>query len=427
MFRKISLLASSSLLGVIIDLLGTMIVSRAIFPEGVGQVALVVSLGMMYVAVANMGLGQAYIYLLNSKGYLEKEVIHACIIAASLSSGVAVVAVVYVLSAFSGYFGELSDSCRVLVAVGVASSLSQSFFRPILVAKFKVKSIAVLTVGLSFISVACYVVFYCYDVALLTVDSVLSIQSCARIVVGVVMLWVVGHGHFGKVRFSVGVFKHSFFEGGKFYFSFLISQANMHVALLLMQKYMSDFSQVGLYSRAASLTLLMTVVPFSIGPLLYSRWAKESRSVAAKEASLTVKLFSAGLLVVCPVVVYFSESILAVIYGGSFALAANIFSVLVVGVCLKIVSDPLINFLSSIGKVHFNGYASVIGLVVVVLASVLLVPRYEAIGAAFAFVLSNLSILLILLMASFFNGVKVVDMFVVRRHEINKLIGLVGK
>jgi len=425
--NKIMSLAGSSILATAIDLLGTMILSRVLLPEGVGQVVLVASLGVMYVAFSNFGLGQSYIYLLNSKGYSEKKVVQNCMAVTLVGGVTAVFVVLILLSEFDDYFGGFPDYCVLLIAMSVAASLSQSFLRPILIAKLRAKLVGGLTLTLSLTSLFCYLVLYFYNTALITVDIVVSIQAVSKIIISCLMFWLVCSSYFNNYSFSKFILKESLTEGRKFYFSFLMAQANVHMTVLLLQKFTSDFSQLGLYSRATSLTLFMTIIPFTIGPLFYARWAKQETETAIKETQLMLKLYFLGLLVICPILVVFSQNILSLVYGDAFRDAAKIFSVLVIGISFKILADPIVNLLSSLGRVYINGYISLFGVICLVAMSVVLIPVYGGEGAAMAFVISNILIFTCLVIYSQTYGLKIRKLYSISRNDIKTIRAVLGK
>lgn len=419
MLKKLTALASSTFLATALDMLGTMILARALLPEGVGQVAIIVSMGLMYVAVANLGLGQAYIYQMNSLDRRESSLVHNSIFTIFISVIFAVLILYVLLSLFPDYFGSYSTQLKLVVSFGIAGTLSQSFLKPILVAKLQVKPIAILTILLSTLSVCSFGILYFLYPQVLTVELTLYIQSAAKIIVTIIMFYVVTKTHLSSINFSFTLLKESMLEGSKFYFSLLMAQANIHVSLLLLQSYLTDFTQSGFYARASSLTLFMTIIPFAIGPLFYARWAKVERAQAGSEVSAILKLFLLVLLIVCPFLIYFSEFLIGLVYGEAFKPAAYVFQILVYGIGFKILADPLINYLASLGKVHLNGIVSLLGIVVIVVSSVYFIPLYQGEGAAISFSLSAATILVLLLGVAISQGFKIKEFLLFSHTEMD--------
>ena len=398
MIKKISALASSSAVAAAIDLASSMILSRALLPEGIGQVALIVSLGAIYAAFSNFGIGQAYIYLLNSKGYAIDKVLKNCLGVTLVCCITGFLVSCIILTKFTDYFGEYSDTLLVVISLGIASSLGQTFIRPLLIAQFKIKQVSLFTIGLSFITFIIIAIVFLLDQSLLTVDVALSIQTLSKVVIFLLMLAYLVHDIPEGVGISFSYFKESLSEGKKFYFSFLMTQILLQGSVFGLQFYELGFSEVGLYSRAMSLTLLMTIIPYSIGPLLYSRWSGLETSLAAKELVACMSIYLLGLSFICPIVIFLSKDLLQFVYGRAFVAAADLFSILVLGIAFKILSDPLINYLASRGKVQINGYLSLIGAFSMLSIIYWFTPSMGAKGIAVSVVVSSIVIFIGLLL-----------------------------
>lgn len=394
MKNKIILIAGSSLTRTALDLLGSIILARALLPSGVGQISLITALSIFHISIYNLGLGQANIYLINAKNNEESNIIQNSIAASALTGLISAISIFIILKNFEGYFGKITYPCIIIYSIATALTLSNSILQPILIAKMRVHLVSALDISLSGISLTTYTLIYLLQEEILTVDLALTIQSSSKILISLLTIKILAKNISPIAKFHRHLLISSIKTGSRFYFTFIANQINTHLALFFMQKNISDLAQIGLYSRAMSLTLLLTIAPLAIGPILYSRWSltQSNKNIELIKAIRITIILSA---IAIPVLTAISEHLMSAIYGANFAPGAIYFNVLLVGTAFKITTDPITNYLASIEKIHLSGLAIIAGAALTTVLSFIFIPKWGGLGAALVFTTSQLAILLI--------------------------------
>jgi len=162
--------------------------------------------------------------------------------------------------------------------------------------------------------------------------------------------------------------------------------------------YLSGSSgDVAIYSLAFTLALALTALPFSIGTIfvpMMSRLygAKEMDKMReATEAAQRWSLF----LVLPPAIVFlvFPQFLLSTVYGDAYVSAAMTMSILVLGMVLNALCQPLSSALSSMRLVRIDAIVYLPAGVIFVALNILLIPRFGPLGAALSYMIASLVML----------------------------------
>jgi O-antigen/teichoic acid export membrane protein len=156
-------------------------------------------------------------------------------------------------------------------------------------------------------------------------------------------------------------------------------------------------AELGRYALAVSLAQLVWIVPTALGrvffPFAASQDATATRSLAKRAAvgSFAVSVIAGAVGLVG------SSLFVAALFGDDFRDVPSLIAILLVGVVPYAVARVLGNYLAAIGAVADNVRASVAVLVMTLALDVALIPRFGAVGAAWASACSYLLFTLILI------------------------------
>lgn len=141
---------------------------------------------------------------------------------------------------------------------------------------------------------------------------------------------------------------------------------------------------LGPYAIASKFAELLRLPAMALTYILYPRFARSLRSAAAVQARALIG--RAGVLtaiMVAPLWVA-ATYLLPLVYGQAFASAVDPAHILLLGLAGEGVAGVITAFLYGIGRPGLNSVAMAVGLVVTVVLDLLLIPRFGAVGAAWA-------------------------------------------
>lgn len=166
----------------------------------------------------------------------------------------------------------------------------------------------------------------------------------------------------------------------------LIVMVNTRADIFMLAAIKSDY-EVGIYNAAYRfLDLAATLAIILIGPILpiFSKDAKEDRSVLKKTFSEIMERLAIILIPAAIITPYISTIVIKLIFGDAFISSANVLNIFSwVGVLIfySLFSSAL---LASIGVTHFAWWNAVLAASTNILLNYFWIPRYSYIGSAWA-------------------------------------------
>ncbi len=178
-----------------------------------------------------------------------------------------------------------------------------------------------------------------------------------------------------------------------FFWISMFSLLEGQVGMYLLATY-SEVSQVGLFQAALQLVSLIIIglvaVNAPLQPKLAATWARGDvsgvQSLITESARLGMVLAFVGAVVLIP----FAELVVQ-LYGNEYLEAANVLRILVVGQVVNAAAGSCGLLLSATGYQKYVLRGIVIALLVNLSLGLLLIPKYEAIGAAISTVIGLLT------------------------------------
>jgi O-antigen/teichoic acid export membrane protein len=175
----------------------------------------------------------------------------------------------------------------------------------------------------------------------------------------------------------------------------LMSLLNLRLDFILLSL-LTGPAVLGVYAIASKFAELVKIPTMALTYVLYPRYAREGRAHAAGAArSLLPK---AGLLSVGIVLPLWLAAglVIPALYGAAFEGAVTPAQIILLGLVVEGVGAVVSAFLYGIGRPGLNSLAMGAGLVVTVVLDLLLIPRFEAVGAAAASAVAYLTSTLVL-------------------------------
>ncbi len=199
-------------------------------------------------------------------------------------------------------------------------------------------------------------------------------------------------------KYFISIKKH--FKYGSFNQLDILAQVlSFRLAYYFLNHFVS-VADVGIYSNAISLVESVWILSRSIA------YVQHSRIVNSRDKKytidLTIKFIKlAGILAFFAilVLVFIPSEVYQFIFGKEFINMQKIIQSLSPGILFFSISFIISAYFSGTGKHYINSIISVVGVIVIVLLSVLLIPKYGVIGAGIAASLSYLSVTIVKLIS----------------------------
>lgn len=359
----------------------SVLVTRALGPEGRGFYAVATTVGTVGVQFGNLGLYASNTYFVAKDRTLLSGLLANSLIASSLigilGGGIAWV-LFNIWPAMAPLQGPLLILALTWIPLGLGYLLLQSLLLGIQEIRLynkidlATKTLAGLAVGLLIITKHVHV-------------ETVFIASLSSLAVGV--YWAqntLRRRIKGRARPSIRLLYENLHYGLKAYLAALFSYLVLRVDLLLV-RYILGVEKAGYYSVAVSLIDLLYTLPMVIGALLFprlsamnddvARWAFAKRSAQLVAAIMTGSAILAALL---------ANFITVFIYGHDFLPTVPAFILLLPALVILSVNTVFMNYFAAIGMPNVTVYSPMVAALVNIGLNLILIPRLGIVGASVA-------------------------------------------
>ena len=178
---------------------------------------------------------------------------------------------------------------------------------------------------------------------------------------------------------------------------FVIAQLNLRLDFVLLSA-LAGPAVLGVYAIASKFAELTRILSVAIGYVLYPELTRAGRARAIARARALLLPCGAATAATALLLGVAVGLVIPALYGAAFESAVTPARIILLGLAFDGVAAVLSALLLGIGQPGRNSLAMTAGLVVTVSVDLLLIPRYEAIGAAVASALAYLTTTLALLL-----------------------------
>ena len=182
-----------------------------------------------------------------------------------------------------------------------------------------------------------------------------------------------------KTLFSLGVTKQ---------IGYIAQSMNYRLCFYILGFYCGE-TLVGIYSNAVSLSESVMLFGSSLALVQYSSLSNNENDSSSKQFSWKMSkingIFTAGaLLVLC----LLPSEVYSFIFGKGFEEISQAIRILSIGVLPLSIASNFTQYFYAKGNFKISTFASIIGLVITIIAGLILIPKYQLQGAAFTATLS---------------------------------------
>ena len=394
-FRKAFLVNVTALMAFVIRLIQTIVLTRWLGPAGIGQYAAVYAAVMLGSQISALGFPVAFLYYSQhdpkqSQAY-QIHSIWTGLILGLLGGGLLGALVIWRPS----YFGHVPTYAIWAVSLYAVCMILAGVGRNSLLRRLESKRLGVMTLASSLGSVALIGVLAW--IGQLTVASALVCLTCMQAIrLAVAWIWVAPTVDW-HIRPRVAVLmklgKMGLRQGGVDIMVLLNATLN----IMMIKVMISDFEQIGFFSRGMQIAMLVVTASQAVLPVLFSRWASLQESQLTEHFEKVFRVVTTFSFLVIISILLLAKPLVIMLFGRAFVPAVTPMMILLPGTMLYLLGRVVIQFLGSRGLPEVSCLALLISCAVNALLSWILIPKLGIHGAAMASSASHVVLLLILL------------------------------
>jgi len=366
----------------VLGMFTSILTARILGPEGKGIVAIAFLVPNLTAALGGFSIGSANVFILRKKIYKLIDVFSNSVVLPILLS------LVYIslFFLFFGYlqahlFKEITPFYVFLPIFALPISLFIRYGEGILRGLYKIKEYNIATV-VNVISYVFYLVIFIVLLKLSVLGAIIAmilgfLTKAFFIFFNIIKTTKI------QPSLNTQLFKYSFQFGIKEHIGNVAQKLNLRLDVFFITSLWGP-SYVGFYSVSVAIAELIWYIPDSIGVVLFPKISSLDKENANKFTPFVCRL---GVLIaiICSVfLAAVSKIAITLMYGEKFLPSVEPLLFLLPGVLFLTIGKILSKYTSGIGKPQYNTYSSLAAFAFNIILLVILVPKYNIVGAAIA-------------------------------------------
>ncbi len=382
LLRAVLAVNSGTAVCAVLGIAQTILISRGLGPEGVGQYALAVSVLSLGATICAFGIPVSFLYHARKEpDQRNAHFTNAFWILAVIGIGSGVVAAL-MMTRCSAYFGAYGAWASCAIALYMPLALERLLFRNFLLTDLSCGWLATIEIGAA--TGALLLIGAAWGLSFLTVDLALGAFVLATAIrTGLGLLFIRNYIRFSNPP-TIHNMKRLAVMGRRQLWPDLVLMLNEQIGILLLKHLSEDFGEVGYFSRAASVAQLLTLASQAVMPVLFSRWAGLRPEDVRSHAEKVLRFATTFSLLLSVMIMLGAEWIVILLYGKGFLPAVVPMRILSAGTACALISRTLLQLLGGRGIPEKGSYVMVIGTLITALASIVLIPAWGMMGCAVA-------------------------------------------
>ncbi|NQV36096.1 MAG: oligosaccharide flippase family protein [Phycisphaeraceae bacterium] len=394
-FRKVLLVNVTALMSFVIRLVQTIILTRWLGPTGIGQYAVVCAAVMLGSQISALGFPVAFLYYSQhdpkQTSVYQIHSIWSGLILGLFGGGILGALVMWRPS----YFGQVPGYAIWAVSLYAVCMILAGVGRNSLLRRLESKRLGAMTIASSLGSLA--LIGALAWVGQLTVASALvCLTGMQMIRLAVAWIWVAPTVDWHikpRVEVLIKLGKMGLRQGGVDIMVLLNSTVN----IMILKMMISDFEQIGFFSRGMQIAMLVVTASQAVLPVLFSRWASSPESQLTEHFEKVFRVVTTFSLLVIISILLLAKPLVIMLFGRAFIPAVTPMMILLPGTMLYLLGRVVIQFLGSRGLPEVSCVVLLISCAINALLSWLLIPKLGIHGAAMASSVSHVVLLGMLL------------------------------
>ncbi len=387
--KDTALTLTARVAGLTLALLSSIVMARALGPEGIGVYTLAILFPLLIITFANLGIGPATVYHVAQEKYSLKQVFgNNVVLTAFIGTLATLVGLGLVILSQGQIFPSVAPSYLALALLLVPVNLfSQQYINQILLGAKRIKDFNAVSVLQKLLFLA---FLFLATVALgLGVFGALwaTILSSALLCL-LLFPWLIRIAGGVSFRPNYAYLRDTFRYGIKAHLGNIIGFLNYRIEVFLLGIFL-PVAAVGFYAVAVALAEKLWFVSESASTVLFPTISAEKDEYRRKTFT---PLVSRSILLItalgASILFLVSEWVIVLLYSEEYLPTVRLFRILLPGIVLLSASRVLANDIAGRGKPLVNTYVGAIGLVLQIVLNLTWIPRFGATGAAWATTIS---------------------------------------
>ena len=403
----------------VLALASSVIIARALGPEGRGIYALVLLLPGFLITFTNLGIGQASVYFIGKKKYIPKIVFGNNIFLAFIITIFTIIIGLIIIIYFSGvFFPGIKQEYLLFGLFFIPFNIFFNFISDILLALQKIKKYNIIVYVFRALLFLLFITPFFVWLSI-GVKTVITIELVSYFIACIVLFfWVKKETNGISLKINRAYVRDFFQYGIRVYLANLLSFVRRRLDIFLLNLYLNPFA-VGVYSIARGLSEKILLVARSAGTVLFPRVASETKADELKRFTPIVCRNIIFISVLAAIVIsIFTEHIINIFYAKEFLGAVGPLNILLIGEVAISAIITLGNDIAGRGKPMINAYINLAALAVNFTSLIILLPRFGLIGAAWAASASYVVLALITLFVyRQISGNNIIDIILIKKED----------
>jgi len=385
-------LLSANLLIQIVAFASQLFVAGILSPDDIGRIKIIQTYLSIFSIVAGMGFNSSTLKLCSeNRSIEERNLIFQSALFFTILSTISL----YIIIVALNFFGLFSSDKLIqwLIPLGLFPIISNSVFM-VFVSYFqaskKIRLLSNLTISNKLISIIA-IIFFTYWIGIkgyylaYNLSFILMLAVCLR-------YYKSGsyNGIFSLKNMSLFSIHWNYAKTSMA--AYLLSEISAYVDILLISYFIPDMKQIGYYSFALTITVVLKIIPGTVQQITipyFSSLAKQKNEflVAYRRYNRLLYFIVAATLLAVLLLVPF---LLQFIFAGKYNPSLQYFPFLAIGWSLRLLSQLQNGAIFGLGKIHYNVYTSLITLIFNVIIISISIYFFGLIGAAYSSVFGGL-------------------------------------
>jgi O-antigen/teichoic acid export membrane protein len=375
--------------GLVVALLTSIVIARALGPEGTGVYTLATLFPLLVLTFTNLGIGPATVYHVAQDKYPLPEVLGNNVILSVIAGTAATLIGLVVAVLFHGYLFPTVPLPYLLLALLLvpANLFGQHYINQILLGARRIKEFNAVTV-LHKVLLLLLVALLAATVGLGIGGAIGATVLSSLFLCLVLYPWV--RGIAGGVRFRLNprYIRDALNYGLKAHLGNIVGFLNYRVEVFMLGIFL-PLGAVGFYAVAIGLAERLWFLSESASLVLFPTVSAEKDEQRRKTFTPLVSRSILLITAIGAVLLFLvSQWIVVLLYSAEYLPAVHLFRILLPGIVFLSAGRILANDIAGRGKPLLNTYVGGIGIIMQVLLNLAWIPRFGTAGAAWATTIS---------------------------------------